>query len=106
MKKNFARIIALIVAIMMVAALFVGCKSDKDEDDQSKLKGRELSREVYRQFVQSENLLCTGDSKTSGRPVPMSFELTPSGPRRVPTAPVPPTTLASHRSSGQAYAHG
>lgn len=82
------------------------CKSDKDEDDQSKLKGRELSREVYRQFVQSENLLCTGDSKTSGRPVPMSFELTPSGPRRVPTAPVPPTTLASHRSSGQAYAHG
>ena len=86
--------------------IVVSSKSDEDEDDQSKLKGRELSREVYRQFVQSENLLCTGDSKTSGRPVPMSFELTPSGPRRVPTAPVPPTTLASHRSSGQAYAHG
>ncbi len=81
------------------------CKSDTDEEDKGKIKGRELSRRVYRQFVR-QDILCTGDSKSNGRLVPISFELTPFGPRKTPTAPVPSTTIASHRSSGQAYAHG
>jgi hypothetical protein len=88
------------------AYIILSCLSDADEGDESKKRGRAKARPVYEEFVDTGNVLCTGEYKSGGKPVPIVFSLTMRGVSLEHTPPTNILSIASTSTIGEPLPHG
>lgn len=88
------------------AYIILSCLSDKDEGDESKKRGRAKARAVYESIVGAKNVLCTGEHKIGGTPVPIVFSLTASGVSLEHMQSPNAFSVASRQTIGEPLPHG
>ena len=88
------------------AYIILSCLSDADEGDESKKRGRAKARPVYEEIVGASKVLCTGEYKSEGKPVPIVFALTMHGASLEHTPPNNILSIASASTIGEPLPHG
>ena len=88
------------------AYIILSCLSDADEGDESKKRGRAKARPVYEEIVGKKKVLCTGESKSGDKPLPIVFTLTMHGASLEHTPPKNTISIASTSTIGEPLPHG